>query len=317
MPARKPGTRMLRASSLRRLGHAALDLAGADLRLHAYAGFGELGGGGADVGSHESGGQRYKARACESASPPGSSPAPSATSPPGSPTGRCCCGGPGVDGKGPFKPSRRSTQSMRRLATLPIAVRLGAAFGLLALALAAVTLTATHAFGTFRDDTQGLADRDVRAVGDRRRARPGPPGHRARDRRAPLRLRRRSRVAGRDRRPTSRRCVSRRRRTSADARRALAGTAAEQRAREFSARVDRVERAASSDARHAARAVRRSRTSRSARARATLYTGEISLRDAARCSDAVVELQDAVRSETAATAAAVAARADSTPPSCC
>ena len=56
------------------------------------------------------------------------------------------------------------TQSMRRFASLPIAVRLGAAFGLLALALAAVTLTATHAFGTFRDDTQGLADRDMRAV---------------------------------------------------------------------------------------------------------------------------------------------------------
>ena len=53
---------------------------------------------------------------------------------------------------------------MRRFASLPIAVRLGAAFGLLALALAAVTLTATHAFGTFRDDTQGLADRDMRAV---------------------------------------------------------------------------------------------------------------------------------------------------------
>ena len=56
------------------------------------------------------------------------------------------------------------TRSMRRFASLPIAVRLGAAFGLLALALAAVTLIATHAFGTFRDDTQGLADRDMRAV---------------------------------------------------------------------------------------------------------------------------------------------------------
>ena len=39
---------------------------------------------------------------------------------------------------------------------MPIAVRLGAAFGLLALALLAVTLTAVHAFGTFRDDTAEL-----------------------------------------------------------------------------------------------------------------------------------------------------------------
>ena len=42
---------------------------------------------------------------------------------------------------------------MSRLANLPIAVRLGAAFGLLALALLAITLMATHAFGTFHDDT--------------------------------------------------------------------------------------------------------------------------------------------------------------------
>ena len=53
---------------------------------------------------------------------------------------------------------------MPRLANLPIAVRLGAAFGLLALALLAITLTATHAFGTFRDDTHQLAHRDVRAL---------------------------------------------------------------------------------------------------------------------------------------------------------
>ena len=53
---------------------------------------------------------------------------------------------------------------MSRLANLPIAARLGAGFGLLALALLAITLTAVQAFGTFRDDTQKLSDRDVRAL---------------------------------------------------------------------------------------------------------------------------------------------------------
>jgi len=53
---------------------------------------------------------------------------------------------------------------MPRLANLPIAARLGLAFGLLALALLATTLTATHAFGIFRDDTRQLANRDVRAL---------------------------------------------------------------------------------------------------------------------------------------------------------
>ncbi len=53
---------------------------------------------------------------------------------------------------------------MSRFASLPIAVRLGAAFGLLALALLAVTLTATFAFGTFQDETRQLADRDMRAI---------------------------------------------------------------------------------------------------------------------------------------------------------
>jgi len=53
---------------------------------------------------------------------------------------------------------------MPRFASLPIAVRLGAAFGLLALVLLAVTLTATHAFGTFQDDTRELAERDMRAI---------------------------------------------------------------------------------------------------------------------------------------------------------
>src|SRR5688572_9243308 len=53
---------------------------------------------------------------------------------------------------------------MSRLANLPIAVRLGAAFGLLAIAMLAIALLATHAFGTFRDDTQRLSDRDVRAL---------------------------------------------------------------------------------------------------------------------------------------------------------
>src|SRR4051794_22994157 len=53
---------------------------------------------------------------------------------------------------------------MSRLANLPIAVRLGAAFGLLALALLATTLLATRAFGVFHDDTERLEQRDVRAL---------------------------------------------------------------------------------------------------------------------------------------------------------
>ena len=90
-------------------------------------------------------------------------------------------------------------RSMSRFANLPIAVRLGAAFGLLALALLAVTLIAVHAFGTFRDDTQKLADRDVRAVAVAGELGQNVQAHRPRDRRAPLRLRRRPRLAGRDR----------------------------------------------------------------------------------------------------------------------
>src|ERR1700754_1426264 len=53
---------------------------------------------------------------------------------------------------------------MSRLASLPIAARLGAGFGLLALALLAVTLIASRAFGTFHDDTQRLEHRDLRAL---------------------------------------------------------------------------------------------------------------------------------------------------------
>ncbi|MDA0181213.1 methyl-accepting chemotaxis protein [Solirubrobacter phytolaccae] len=53
---------------------------------------------------------------------------------------------------------------MSRLANLPIAARLGAGFGLLALAMLAITLLATQAFGTFKSDTQRLSDRDVRAL---------------------------------------------------------------------------------------------------------------------------------------------------------
>src|SRR5262245_53311983 len=53
---------------------------------------------------------------------------------------------------------------MSRLASLPIAARLGAAFGLLALSLLAVTLTATQGFGTFHDDSDRLANRALRAL---------------------------------------------------------------------------------------------------------------------------------------------------------
>jgi methyl-accepting chemotaxis protein len=60
--------------------------------------------------------------------------------------------------------SQADDKSMSRLANLPIAVRLGAGFGLLAVAMLAITLLATHAFGSFRDDTQRLSDRDVRAL---------------------------------------------------------------------------------------------------------------------------------------------------------
>ena len=53
---------------------------------------------------------------------------------------------------------------MSRLANLPIAVRLGVAFGLLAVALLVITLLATRAFGVFHDDTQKLEERDVQAL---------------------------------------------------------------------------------------------------------------------------------------------------------
>ncbi len=53
---------------------------------------------------------------------------------------------------------------MSRFANLPIAVRLGVAFGLLALSLLTITLLATRAFAIFHDDTQRLEQRDVRAL---------------------------------------------------------------------------------------------------------------------------------------------------------
>jgi methyl-accepting chemotaxis protein len=53
---------------------------------------------------------------------------------------------------------------MSRVANLPIAARLGIAFGLLAAALLALTLTATHAFGTFHDETENVDHRYVRAL---------------------------------------------------------------------------------------------------------------------------------------------------------
>src|ERR687897_3820766 len=55
-------------------------------------------------------------------------------------------------------------RTMSRLANMPIAARLGAGFGLLALAMLAITILATQAFGTFKADTQRLSDRDVRSL---------------------------------------------------------------------------------------------------------------------------------------------------------
>jgi methyl-accepting chemotaxis protein len=51
-----------------------------------------------------------------------------------------------------------------RFANLPLAVRLGAAFGLQAVALLLVTLLALEAFGSFKHEVAGLSVRDVRAV---------------------------------------------------------------------------------------------------------------------------------------------------------
>jgi methyl-accepting chemotaxis protein len=53
---------------------------------------------------------------------------------------------------------------MSRFASLPLAVRLAAAFGLQLVALALVTLLAFEAFGSFKHEVRGLAERDVRAV---------------------------------------------------------------------------------------------------------------------------------------------------------
>src|SRR4051794_32251182 len=53
---------------------------------------------------------------------------------------------------------------MSRFANLSIAVRLGVAFGLQAVALLALTLVATHAFSSFHEDTRTLNARDVRAL---------------------------------------------------------------------------------------------------------------------------------------------------------
>ncbi|WP_053227188.1 methyl-accepting chemotaxis protein [Solirubrobacter soli] len=53
---------------------------------------------------------------------------------------------------------------MSRFASLPLAVRLAAAFGLQLVALALVTLLAFEAFGSFKQEVRGLASRDVRAV---------------------------------------------------------------------------------------------------------------------------------------------------------
>jgi hypothetical protein len=53
---------------------------------------------------------------------------------------------------------------MPRFANLPLAVRLAAAFGLQLIALALVTLLAFEAFGSFKSEVRGLAERDVRAV---------------------------------------------------------------------------------------------------------------------------------------------------------
>ena len=196
------------------------------------------------------------------------------------------------------------TQSMRRFASLPIAVRLGAAFGLLALALAAVTLTATHAFGTFRDDTQGLADHDMRAV--------AIAGALGQDLQAIGReiadhlyvydgdLASQDEIAVR---------VDVLRQQAAADSATLAELSAGTQAQEFQARVTAwtalIERALSHSRRETVENVEDRTLSRE------LYTGEISL-EAQRLSEAVVELQDAVRSDSAATAADVAARADRT-----
>jgi methyl-accepting chemotaxis protein len=53
---------------------------------------------------------------------------------------------------------------MSRFANLPLAARLGAAFGLLAIALLLVTVTAVRVFGQFGHDTDRLAHDKVRAV---------------------------------------------------------------------------------------------------------------------------------------------------------
>src|SRR5690242_14934150 len=53
---------------------------------------------------------------------------------------------------------------MSRFSSLPLAVRLAAAFGLQLIALALVTLLAFEAFGSFKHEVRGLASRDVRAV---------------------------------------------------------------------------------------------------------------------------------------------------------
>ena len=53
---------------------------------------------------------------------------------------------------------------MSRFASLPLAVRLAAAFGLQAVALIVVTVLALNALGTFRAEVHDLAETDVRAV---------------------------------------------------------------------------------------------------------------------------------------------------------
>ena len=166
LPARKPGTRMLRASAF----------AACVTRRSTSPGPTSASTRTRDSGSSVvvvlmSVAMRAAVndtkRACASDSPPGSSPARSAISPPGSPTGRRS--GPGGQRRARGQDSVKQRDpcrsgAMSRFANLPIAVRLGAAFGLLALALLAVTLLATRAFGTFHDDTQRLEQRDVRAL---------------------------------------------------------------------------------------------------------------------------------------------------------
>src|SRR5262245_19129775 len=53
---------------------------------------------------------------------------------------------------------------MPRFANLPLAARLGAAFGLLAAALIAVAAISVNVFSTFDDDVDQLAQHNVRAV---------------------------------------------------------------------------------------------------------------------------------------------------------